>query len=282
MKLKRSLGFIWSRAWARLRSMGEARLSSLPRVLLIFACFILITIAPILRMTQSPGDARPYWMFFLSHAWYLFLAALILRFEDKFKKRSAIEKSRRHAWEVRKSKAAQVVSQLQLKAPKTSKRGFRQAVLECVATSVAELLNRPPESIHANLLDFSTGHTDQMAVVARTDLRRHLPQTYPVADDFGPVLAIRKSIAWIEDDVKNDPRWQDLGRRSYRSIISIPVTQTGSAFGTLTIDCTDPYAFVHSKLDIAYQVQPYIALLALTYDADSLYLSCGYSPSRIP
>lgn len=282
MKQERSLNFIRSRVWARLRSIGEAKLSSLPRILLIFACFITITIAPILRMNQAPNDARPYWVFFLSHAWYLFLAAIILRFEDKFKKRSTIEKSRRHAWEVRKSKAAQVVSQLQLKAPKTSKRSFRTAVLECVATSVAELLNRPPESIHANLLDFSTGDRDRMAVVARTDLRRHLPQTYPVTDDFGPVMAIRRSIAWIEDDVKDDPRWQDLGRRSYRSIISIPVTQGGAAFGALTIDCTEPYAFVHSKLDIAYQVQPYIALLALTYDADSLYLSCGYGPSRIP
>ena len=189
--------------------MGEARLSSLPRVLLIFACFILITIAPILRMTQSPGDARPYWMFFLSHAWYLFLAALILRFEDKFKKRSAIEKSRRHAWEVRKSKAAQVVSQLQLKAPKTSKRGFRQAVLECVATSVSScsidhlsrfmriywISNRP----HGSNGGRRTNRSPQALASNVSGGRRLRPGTcHP------------KSIAWIEDDVKNDPRWQDL------------------------------------------------------------------------
>ena len=52
------------------------------------------------------------------------------------------------------------------------------------------------------------------------------------------------------------------------------------AFGALTIDCTRPYVFAFNALNVEILVQPYIALLSLTFGPNNLWKACPYTPPR--
>ena len=87
--------------------------------------------------------------------------------------------------------------------------------------------------------------------------------------------AIRTGGVEIEDDMRRSQPGLD---KPYRSVVAIPVTKGEAAYGSLSIDSTEPYAFYGQKLRIYVQCRPYIALLSLTFGEKSPYHECRFSP----
>src|SRR4051812_38300775 len=111
--VKRYLKFAGSRFAGWLRSIPNRTFSfsSIIRSLFVGGCFLTITVAPVLRVSQPTGDKRSYWIFLISKSWYLLVAAVALKLEERLKKRKSFDKIKRVNWETRKPKAAQAIAQ---------------------------------------------------------------------------------------------------------------------------------------------------------------------------
>jgi putative methionine-R-sulfoxide reductase with GAF domain len=93
--------------------------------------------------------------------------------------------------------------------------------------------------------------------------------------------AIRNGRIALVDDIRNDLRWQVVRERSYRTVIAVPLTKGGRAYGAISLDSEVAYAFAGRTAEIAIQLQPYIALLVLTYPADAVSTECAFDATHV-
>jgi len=59
------------------------------------------------------------------------------------------------------------------------------------------------------------------------------------------------------------------------------VAKDKKAYGALSIDSELPFAFFGKGVEVAIDLEPYIALLACTYAEPDPSVDCGYEPSHI-
>jgi GAF domain-containing protein len=226
------------------------------------------------------------WTSALATSWPVLVAAVYLKYSEKFRQRNVLSKERRRQWVKRKLTSGRAMIELHanIASGRTSSKDMRRAresILECIVPGIQERLNLPDgQKVVASLLDFSGGDTRTMTVVARSTRERYVDVTYP-SDRLVSWDAIQNGRVAIADDVKTDPRWQNLGGKSYRSVAAIPIYREGKAYGALSIDCEMPYAFLSREADIALQVEPYVAVLTLTYPEGSCSMDCKYNPTHL-
>lgn len=158
-------------------------------------------------------------------------------------------------------------------------QSIREYLLDAAASSVSEALNLKKETI-ASLLDFSTGDTARMRVVARSTKERKLGEVYEVGKLVSWTAISNGKIA-IVDDINNDSRFEKFGDRPYRAIAALPVTHNNRAYGALSFTSEVPYAFFGRSDEITIKAHPYLALLALTYDKKDLSCLCNYDATNI-
>lgn len=209
----------------------------------------------------------------------IFTCTLYLRYEEKFRK-WIDAKQPLHDWIVRMaqlSKILEKVPPLDRRKPSEIEQ-FRSEILECIVSGVAEILDLPAKSLTANLLDIGDHDKTKMVVSARSTCVRPIPMEYAAVDAFLPWRAIKNSSMEVEDNYRER---EGLGKRPYKSVVAIPVIRGKHAYGSLSIDCTVPYAFSGRKLHIYCQVRPYISLLALTYPPASPYNECSFNPAHL-
>lgn len=72
-----------------------------------------------------------------------------------------------------------------------------------------------------------------------------------------------------------------LGKKDYRSIVAVPITKEGAAYGSLAVDCGSTFAFYGYKKQIAYQLRPYISLLALTFVKGETTIPCLFEVAHV-
>jgi hypothetical protein len=273
---------LWYRVINRFRPIAELRFLPVLAGIGSFVAFVTVTIEPMIRqeginVLKSDGFLRLCWTY-----GYLFLAALYLKYKDSIATKLQTDEKKRVAWKSRKILAALAIQKLEPKVPKnTQLMDIRREVLTCVASSVAEMLDLPRALFCANLLEFTSSKFDEMEVVMRSQTHRSssMPK-HPVTPEFGPWRAIDEGRCVLVDDARSDSRWPKNPRPPYRSILILPITKNNKACGALTIDCTKAYVYALNGLNIEILVQPYIALLSLTFGTNNVWKECKYSPPR--
>ena len=240
-------------------------------VLLMLALLVVTTISP--RMTQ-PGRSwwvAGSWKNSILEVWPALLCAMILRYEEKFRK---LFFSRRadHPWEVRMATLAKIIDDLRTSSiAKDKMAAIRSEILKCVISAIAEIVNRPAESLCANVLSFEDAGANKLMVIARSDPKRALYKKYDCNDGFLPWTSIKTASILVEHNYRER---EGLGKRDYRSIVAVPITKEGKAFGSLAVDCGASFAFFGYKKQIAFQLRPYISLLALTFSKSDSTIEC--------
>ncbi len=203
---------------------------------------------------------------------------MVLRYEEKFRK---LFFSRRvdHPWEVRMATLAKVIDELRTSS--TSKErmaSIRNDILKCVVSGIAEVVNVPAESLCANLLCFDGEEKKRMMVAERSDPKRGRYKKYECNDGFLPWMAIKTASILVEHDYRER---EGLGKRSYRSIVTVPITKEGIAYGSLSVDCGAAFAFWGYKKQIAFQLRPYISLFALTFSKSDTTIPCLFEAAHV-
>jgi hypothetical protein len=273
-----------SKAWWVLRARTRRWVSDfhiLPATFQALALLVLIvqTLASYMR---SPGRTWRDWASWkkaLGEAIVILICTIYLRYEEKFRK-FFFSRGVSHGWKVRMAGLSGIIdkTRFDLRQSLNDFQVFRSNILECVVSGVAEVADLPEESLCATLLQFLDSTTSKMVVVTRSNNLRGLNQSYDSVEDFAPWRAVKRADIVVENDYVERA---GIGPRPYRSIIVIPITKDGRAYGSLSIDCTTPYAFYGRELQIYYQVRPYVALLALTYGAKSPYHECFFDPAHL-
>jgi hypothetical protein len=210
--------------------------------------------------------------------------AVYLRYEEKFRK-SFSRKTPSHNWEVRMADLAWIVDNLpsimngrNRAAIEWNREKIRERILRCIVTGVADVLDLPPESLTANLVEFVDEEKKMMGISARSDTIRPVGTTYACSDVFLPWRAIKCNSLVVEDDFKERT---ETGHRKYKSIVAIPINRAGVAYGSLSIDCKVAYAFSGRKSTLAMQVRPYMAVLALTFPPGGIYHECSFEFAHV-
>ena len=253
----------------------------LPAIFILLALFgiVVTAIAPYMRTPGRSWSSWNSWRSSFGEGGIVLFCVLFLRYEEKFRK---WYKSRgaTHIWKVRMSTLEKIIDKLaHLDPPKKSAviQHLREDILKCVVSGISETLDLPIDTLCANLLVLPESQPKSMRVVARSDDRRPIPVEYPAVDGLLPWRAIKNARMEVEDNYQER---EGIGAREYKSIIAIPVTKDGCAYGSLSIDCTMSYAFNGRKEKIYYQVRPYTSLLALTFGSSSPYYECFIKPTH--
>jgi len=280
------------RFWEYMTAMIRRRLTkpltpiSIIAALATVLCFVVVGIWPVVRAQQKPILAWESWEAALELSWMAVLAAAYLKFSERIRLRHRYSRDKRRQLILRKLAASRAIVELHdnLAVKKTSTqdmRRVREALLECATISLQEQLALPEgEKLVATLLDFSSGDVGTMSVVARSSRARPVDVQYP-SDRLVAWDAIRNGAIAIVDDIRDDGRWQAMGERSYRTVCAIPLTRAGKAYGALSMDSEMAFAFYGRSADIAIQVEPYLAVLVLTYPDESVSTECKYDPTHI-
>lgn len=267
---------LWGIIRARLRGWWSD-VRAIPLILQLVALTALLgqTLSPYMRGPGRSWLSRQSWRAASFEAVVALICVCYLRYEEKFR-RFFNKRKIEHAWKARMARLARIVDRLKCDQRKTQAiDDYRREILICVATGIAEILHIPPESVCANLLSLCDDKK-HMEVVTRSDPIRNLKK-YDAVDAFLPWRAIVTGRIEVDHDYHER---EGLGPRSYRSIIVMPVTRNDRAYGSLSIDCTTTYAFYGHEPRIAFQVRPYLSLLALTYGDSSTYHECAFDPSH--
>lgn len=298
MDLRRFLARYWTVVERRCRK--PLSIASLVGIALTVGAFVVVAVAPLMRTAQYSWSSWGSWKDCFGLAWPAILAATYLKFSEKFKRKNLFSRADRRKLNFAKQTTARALMELMLNsetlrsdpADEAGKpvyitqvtenmRHVRESVLECIAHEVHCLLDLPEdEPVVASLLDFSHGETSSMVVVARSTKERSVGLEYP-SDQLAGWQAIRNQDVVVVDDVREDPRWQGLPKKRYRSVTGIPVVKDEQAFGALSIDAEAPYQFVGRREAIALHCTPYIAMLALTYPTCSLQYPCRYDTTHL-
>lgn len=247
--------------------------------------FVAIAIAPTMREATHSWLSWKSWTAAFSAGWLALIAALYLKLSERFGRHRTqgkeFRKRRRYASMSLNRGIIEIAEAT--KANKTDwedLRSERAKVLASAAAAAKNLLNLgEKEQFVATLVDFSTGDTGIMRVVARSTSDREVGIEYPI-DRMLAWDAIRNGDAAVLDDIKDDLRWQNVGERQYRSVIAFPLVRDGKAFGALGLDSEIAYAFYGTKKELAVELQPYLAVLLLTYPTESVSCVCTYDPTH--
>ncbi len=248
-------------------------------------CLLVIGLAPSFRQPGFTWGSWPCWKQAVVVGWPGVAAAIYLKYAEKIKGQRAAAKRSLKNRTARKLASLWGITEI-CNLSKQSQfdwerlRSARESILTALGHSVEELLGLSDnDRVAVSLLDFSTGNMDTMRVVARSNKDR------PV----GAVYAVSKLVAWeairtgavcVQDDVRRNPRWDSIGERRYRSVISIPITLNDRAFGAVSLDSEKAYAFYGRGKEIALQIAPYVGVLALTYGPNGVSCDCKYDPTH--
>ncbi len=274
--LRRLLGIVsaYSRRW-----WAGFRLWPMIAVAIAIIALLLTSAAPYMRI---PGRKWNSWDSWTAAGWELvliFVCVTYLRYEEKFRKILA-SKDGSHDWRVRMAELAKIIDDVystDQRQRNTLIPRIRSDILRCIVWGLSEVLDLPRNTLCANLIEFK-GSLDSMVAVARSDNLRPLNTEYPTTEEFVPWRAIKNATLEVEDNF----RVSDGGPpRGYRSIVAVPVTRAGRAYGAVSIDCTTAYAFSGRQVRVLYQIRPYIALIALTYGDSSLHYECQFNPAHV-
>lgn len=247
--------------------------------------FLVVTLYPVMRVANlkwtSGGDLKKA----MAIGWLPLLAAMYLKYSETFKRSRVWEKfqrKRRTRRQIITGKALKdlcVMLQSGQRTPQET-QNIRESILQSAALGVEELLGLGShDRVVANLLEFSNAELSTMKVVCRSMKERPLNIDYP-RDNLVAWAAIQQARIKVVDDISKDPRWDAGEKKGYRTIAAVPVGFGGKACAAVSLDCEQPYAFYGRADDIAIQLEPYAAVLALTYGSDAHYHQCHYEPSR--
>lgn len=234
------------------------------------------------RSWVKPQD----WIWAFGVGWPALLAALYLKFSDKFRRAYGEGRRQRRLIAKRKAYANQAIMELwqKLKQGATSHeqmRHCRENILDCVTIHVAQLLGyESSDQITASLLDLHPTEPDSMIVTARAPQGRQVPKLYQ-KESLLAWDAIHTGDVAVEHDIQDNPRWNHAGQRKYRAVLAIPIVYNNKAYGCLSLDAETPYAFMAKASDIQVMLMPYVALLALTYPEDAPTETCNYDASHL-
>jgi hypothetical protein len=260
-----------------------------------------VTMAPIMRADHQSRS----WAGFVWHAigqgWAPFLAATILRFADKLRANLKVLTGKTDPkWRWRKIRISTAIDTIHdrligdflvQELDEETLRHTREQILECAAEAIAEAIGCAHEEVCVNLLDFSactsrktqrtgkSSHSGVMKVVARSMKGRRIGVTYSF-NDLVSWEAIESNGIMSVDDIRNNERWSQSRNKSYRSVLAIPVSHEGRAYGSLSIDHEKAYAFEGYTSEIALRMQPYISLILMTYPSNAPSFLCDYTPAH--
>lgn len=266
--------YLWSRIRRRFSELTPLRLF----FLLLFATALVCTsVAPFMRgPSRSWFDVGSWEAAYREGAWVMVVCAVVLRYEKEFV-RAFARSEVSHSYQTRMADLAGAVDRiktLDLRRP-ADVQHFRETVLRCVMSGIAEQLNLDPTTLTANLLVLTDKGPRTMIVTARSDGIRPTGAEHVATEDLLAWRAIRSGGIEVENDMR---RAYPRSRKPYRSVVAIPVTRDEVAYGGLSIDCSVPFAFYGHRRRIYCQCRPYIALLSLTFGDSSPYHECRFSP----
>lgn len=279
--------FLYSRANLRRFFIKPLNRLSILWWLFLAGLVILVGVAPVMR---EPGRSWLVWGDWIASfklTGPALLAGLLLKWLERVRLRLGFTKALKRYSRRRKLCTARAVMELYQNSRngKWSKADIlhvREMILQCLPSSVAQIIGvDEPDTIVATLLDFSGGSTEKMTVAARSTSERPREIQYDsktlVAWD-----ALSNNRVVVEHDVQKSARWRGVGHRTYSSVIAIPIVMEDRGIAALSIDSPDAYAFAGRAAEIEISVQPYIAVLALTYPVDSTHVKCQYDPTHAP
>lgn len=280
----------------KVRSLGSTL--SRKRSPIDIVLFVL-TVAAICVVTVKPG--RPSGGYGTLHILLSLMAALYLKFSEKFKRLRSTDAPKSHSWRERQAMLADIVEKLdRLKGrdkkgqSERDKKGqseriatIRTSILTCIVSSVAELLDESTDAFCASLLIFPGSRSEQeaasptrMLVAARSSTIRSLGVEYACDEHLVAWRAITENDVKVVDDIRASDHFANA-RKSYRSVVAIPVTIGENAFGTLSVDSRNAYQFVNRHEDLAFAVRPYISLLACTFHSDAVSVPCSFRSTQV-
>lgn len=245
--------------------------------------FLIVTISPAMRAANGDWLSWGDWKKAMASGWIGLLGAAYLKASEKFKRAILWSTSQRRRRIRRKVTTTNGLRKLrtqllpgEMEADKVKE--IRAAILAGAAMSVETMLSSDNHAVVASLLDFSCDDDNKMVVVARSSMERPDGKLH---DREGLVAwrAIKHGRFEVVDDISVDPRFERPQVRNYRTIAAVPVTADGKAYGAISLDCEVPYAFYGKAADIAIQLEPYAAVLALTYRVEDAHHECAYDAS---
>jgi hypothetical protein len=265
----------YDRICARYLTIGGAS-----RFVLTAAAFFVIALWPTIRSEHLNWRTWGGWKTAIYFGCLPIVAGLYLKYSEGMKRSRVWDKLQR-----KNRTSRQLITGLALKdlcvarsANDRNMTDIRERIVQAAALGVEELLGLGSQKVVATLLEFSGHDTSQMRVCCRSTKVRPSGILYPSEDMIG-WDAIKKARIQIVDDVMQDQRCTHVTEKPYRSIAAVPIGHTGKAFAALSVDHEEPYAFYGRATDIAIQLEPYAASLALTYEPDAVYHACQYDPS---
>jgi hypothetical protein len=253
------------------------------------AAFLVILVWP--AMKAQPGLSwmnAHAWAVAFQISWPVLLATMYLKFAEILKRIRIVSKTLREKKLRRqlitghavKAICAEVYGAVglpvEINAEVATKA--RESLLQAMAIAVEETLGMSSnEKVVASLLDFSCGKNGKMRVVCRS----HRDRLTGMDHDCEKLVvweSIRHQRIVTVDNVLLDHRWDECPPPSYRAVAAVPVTYNGKAYGGISLDTLTPYAFGVKSTDIAVQLEPYAAAIALTYNPNSNHQECNYAP----
>jgi GAF domain-containing protein len=114
--------------------------------------------------------------------------------------------------------------------------------------------------VFVNLLVRSAERID---VIARSDAKRPLPQSYGPEECSIACAAIDTGAPQVTGDVYRDAPKTKEGK-PYKSILALPIILERQVLGAVSIDSKEPYHFEGHVEDLEVQLAPYVQLLAPT------------------
>lgn len=284
-----------ARAVGRLQALLARRfhtpitVGSLLAFLTTIAAFAIVVLAPYIDQTGGSWFKPTTWPSAVgalsAGAIVPLLAAGYLKFSERYRRRAGFDRPARRSRMTRKLTAGRAISDLYrcLTGGATDSaqlQRVRESVLECIAYSVRDVLQWPAHEKIVATLVVLTDSADRMRVVARSTREREIGVEY-ARDQLVGWEAIRNGHIVVVDDVTEDPRWSAVGGRRYKSVCGIPVARTGKAFGAVSVDSESAYAFYGRSADLAIELEPYIALIALTFTDSEASVECRYVATHV-
>lgn len=236
---------------------------------------------PLFHYGLWPSALKEYWPLIA------IIAACTLKFTDRLRDgRKESSRNRELATTRHLTLSTAIVSltdQIEMRRPADTGKidSIRKDLLTCISCRVEQLLQgeSSDDKIVVTLLDFSTGKTDMLTVVARTVSTRDTAINYGRKNSVA-FESIEIAGVCVCDDVKNDARFANLLPRPYESVMGIPISRKGKAFGAVAIDSQRVYAFLGHASEIAVEVEQYLALLSMTYPDDATTVQCTYDVKK--
>lgn len=283
-RLGRFIGKIRSLISRRLRRRPS--FGSILSVLGTLTLFTFVGLGSFMQREHQSWGSFDSWKRGLKLAVVPIVAAAILKYSEKWKRKrgaNRITRGLRRERQLTTSRALleDLSSYLWRREPppRSQIQQFRKSMLECVVLKLREILGLSEnEPLAASLVELSSLKPRRLRVAARSIRSRDWRVEYS-ADDLLAGSAIGGAKLVIEDDARRN-NWRGLGPKDYRSILAIPVTRNGRAYGALSLDAALPFVFFGRARDIAVEMETYVALLALTFRSRALSLRCEYEAAR--